>query len=100
MGLRIQAPNEHVMSDEWYEVDGNFNPWYFSYQPVSYRLSSRQGSLTQLKNMINTCRSLGVRVYADAVLNHMSGNGNAVNPKRNAEGSYCIVDHLMNRQCF
>lgn len=28
MGLRVFAPNEHVMSDEWLEPDGNFNPWY------------------------------------------------------------------------
>ena len=28
MGLRIQSPNEHVMSDKWYEVDGNYNPWF------------------------------------------------------------------------
>merc|ERR1719210_1603771 len=30
--------------------------------------------------MIHTCRSLGVRVYADAVINHMSGGGNDANP--------------------
>jgi alpha-amylase len=26
--------------------------------------------------MINTCRKNNVRVYADAVVNHMAGNGN------------------------
>ena len=30
--------------------------------------------------MINTCRSKNVRVYADAVVNHMTGNGNDMNP--------------------
>ena len=30
--------------------------------------------------MINTCRKNGVRVYADAVVNHMAGNGNDMFP--------------------
>ncbi len=30
--------------------------------------------------MINTCRGYNVRVYADAVFNHMTGNGNDMNP--------------------
>ena len=30
--------------------------------------------------MINTCRSKNVRVYADAVVNHMAGNGNDMFP--------------------
>ena len=28
--------------------------------------------------MIDTCRAAGVRVYADAVINHMTGGGNDV----------------------
>lgn len=46
------------------------------YQPVSYRLHSRMGTRTELRAMIQTCRSAGVRVYADAVVNHMVGQGN------------------------
>ena len=38
------------------------------------------GTKKQLKNMINTCRRNKVRVYADAVINHMAGNGNDMNP--------------------
>ena len=30
--------------------------------------------------MVNTCRTNGVRVYADAVVNHMVGNGNDMFP--------------------
>jgi alpha-amylase len=52
------------------------NPWWFVYQPVSYRLHSRMGTKQQFKNMINTCRKNNVRVYADKVVNHMVGNGN------------------------
>lgn len=80
---------EHVHSDEWLEVDGQFNPWYFVYQPVSYKLSSRHGTLAQLRNMITTCRRHGIRLYADAVVNHMSAGGNGMNPKRNMHGGHC-----------
>lgn len=38
------------------------------------------GTAEQLRNMINTCRKNNVRVYADAVVNHMAGNGNDMFP--------------------
>jgi alpha-amylase len=69
---------EQVMSDE--PFNNYFNPWYFMYQPVSYRLEGRMGTRAELRKMIKTCRSLGVRVYADAVINHMTGGGNDANP--------------------
>ena len=50
------------------------------YQPVSYRLG-RMGSRAALRSAVHACRSLGVRAYADAVLNHMVGGGNDANPK-------------------
>lgn len=41
--------------------------------------------------MIDTCRKNNVRVYADAVVNHMTGNGNDMNPDhRNPAGGSCI----------
>ena len=40
--------------------------------------------------MIQTCRAAGVRIYADAVVNHMSGGGNDVWPShRNGGGGWC-----------
>lgn len=40
--------------------------------------------------MIQTCRRAGVRVYSDAVVNHMSGGGNDVWPShRNGGGNNC-----------
>jgi hypothetical protein len=47
------------------------SPWWFVYQPVSYRLNSRHGDVNALRSMITTCRANGVRIYADAVVNHM-----------------------------
>lgn len=34
------------------------------------------GTRAELRAMIQACRSAGVRVYADAVINHMVGQGN------------------------
>ena len=65
------------------------NPWYFMYQPVSYKLGGRMGSRDDLRKMIKTCRSLGVRVYADAVVNHMTGGGNDANPNHRNPDAGC-----------
>ena len=32
-----------------------------------------------------------MRVYADAVINHMTGSGNDVQPHRNPSGSSCVA---------
>lgn len=77
LGVKVYPPSEHVMSDVWLQ-ENELNPWYFIYQPVSYRLSSRSGTRDELVKMIDTCRAFGVRVYADAVVNHMSGGGNDI----------------------
>jgi alpha-amylase len=45
------------------------------YQPVDYALTSRMGSPRQFKDMVATCRAAGVKVYVDAVINHMTGQG-------------------------
>ena len=47
------------------------------------------GSRDDLRKLITTCRGLGVRVYADAVVNHMTGGGNDMGLHRNAAGSSC-----------
>merc|ERR1719420_1900490 len=59
------------------------------YQPVSYRLEGRMGSRAQLRATIASCRSVGVRVYADAVVNHMAGGGNDANPFHRNPGAGC-----------
>lgn len=45
------------------------------------------GTPEQLRKMINTCREKGVRVYADAVVNHMVGNGNDMFPEHCSGGT-------------
>ena len=91
MGVKVYPPQEAVETYEWPQ-QGELNPWYFMYQPVSYKLHSRQGTRKQLRSMIQTCRAAGVRVYADAVVNHMSGGGNDVWPEhRNGNDNYCTT---------
>lgn len=71
LGVKLNPVNEHIMSDE--AENGALNPWYYVYQPISYRLNSRGGSADKLMRLIDTCRSHGVRVYVDIVLNHFTG---------------------------
>jgi alpha-amylase len=52
------------------------HPWWEVYQPVDYNLTSRMGTEAQFKAMVATCRKAGVKVYVDAVINHMTGQGN------------------------
>eukprot|EP00823_Brevimastigomonas_motovehiculus_P006138 TRINITY_DN4910_c0_g1_i1.p1 TRINITY_DN4910_c0_g1~~TRINITY_DN4910_c0_g1_i1.p1 ORF type:complete len:625 (+),score=121.29 TRINITY_DN4910_c0_g1_i1:72-1946(+) len=77
MGVKVFPPQESLISFQ--PFNNVLNPWYFFYQPVSYRLSGRAGSRAELRSMIQTCRKFGVRVYADAVVNHMTGGGNDAN---------------------
>lgn len=51
-------------------------PWRERYQPVSYKIVSRSGTEDQLKDMIERCNGVGVRVYVDVVLNHMTADSN------------------------
>ncbi|MFJ5230868.1 carbohydrate-binding module family 20 domain-containing protein [Kitasatospora sp. NPDC088391] len=50
------------------------HPWWEVYQPVSYTLNSRMGTDAQFRAMVTACHNAGVKVYADAVINHMAGS--------------------------
>ena len=75
MAVEVFSVTEHILTYNTVE-DGELNPSWYSYQPVSYRLSLRGGTKKEFKSMINTCRQKGVRVYTNAVINHMAGDGN------------------------
>ncbi len=51
-------------------ADGH--PWWEIYQPVDYNLTSRMGNDAQFRAMVTACHQAGVKVYVDAVLNHMA----------------------------
>lgn len=61
--VQTSPPQEHVQGPEW---------WTY-YQPVSYQVESRLGSRAEFAAMVDTCHNAGVKVIADAVINHMSG---------------------------
>ncbi|WP_445365198.1 alpha amylase C-terminal domain-containing protein [Microbulbifer sp. ANSA001] len=59
--VQISPPNEHI----------SLSTWWARYQPVTYtNLTSRSGTEQELQSMINRCHAAGVKVYADAVINH------------------------------
>ncbi len=68
--VQVSPPQEQIQGGQWWTA----------YQPVSYRIQSRLGNRDQFRNMVDTCRSAGVGVVVDAVINHMtagSGTGTA-----------------------
>nr|AAP97393.1 alpha-amylase 2 [Diatraea saccharalis] len=66
-GIQISPPNENVVL--W-----TYNrPWWERYQPMSYLLDTRSGDEAQFADMLRRCNSAGVRIYVDAVINHMTG---------------------------
>jgi alpha-amylase len=72
--VQISPPQEH----NWIPSgDGAPFPWWMRYQPVSYRLDrSRSGSRAELIDMVTRCNAVGVGIYVDAVINHMTpGSG-------------------------
>lgn len=87
LGVKIFPVHEQLMSTQ--PMENAMNPWYFMYQPVSYRLDGRMGTREELRDLIQTCRGFGVRVYIDAVLNHFTGAGNDMYLHRNPNG--CVL---------
>ncbi|MFJ4986509.1 carbohydrate-binding module family 20 domain-containing protein [Streptomyces sp. NPDC088732] len=81
--VEVSPPQEHIQGSQWWT----------SYQPVSYRIAGRLGDSTAFKNMVDTCHAAGVKVIADAVVNHMSagsgtGTGGTSYTKYNYPGYY------------
>ncbi|MBF7071783.1 alpha-amylase family protein [Glaciecola sp. MH2013] len=70
--VQVSPPNEHITNSEWWA----------RYQPVSYVLESRGGTRAEFIDMVQRCDAVGVKIYVDAVINHMaagSGTGTAGN---------------------
>ncbi|MGW5446561.1 alpha-amylase [Streptomyces asiaticus] len=64
--VEVSPATEHIQGGQWWA----------SYQPVSYKIAGRLGDRTAFKNMVDTCHAAGVKVVADAVINHMAaGSG-------------------------
>ncbi|MFH8406021.1 alpha-amylase family protein [Streptomyces sp. NPDC018019] len=64
--VEVSPATEHIQGGQWWT----------SYQPVSYKIAGRLGDRAAFKRMVDTCHAAGVKVVADAVINHMSaGSG-------------------------
>jgi alpha-amylase len=63
--VQISPPQEHSLTPT--------RDWSERYQPVSYSIDrSRSGTRAEFIAMVNRCRSAGVDIYVDAVINHMT----------------------------
>ncbi len=63
--VQVSPPNEH-------SITPNFD-WSERYQPVSYSIArSRSGTGAEFTDMVNRCKAVGVDIYVDAVINHMT----------------------------
>jgi alpha-amylase len=65
--VQVSPPQEHVV------LPGSGYPWWQDYQPVSYQLTSRRGDRAAFAAMVRNCHAAGVKIYVDAVINHMAG---------------------------
>ena len=63
--VQVSPPAEHLRG----------TAWWTSYQPVSYKVDSKLGNREEFSAMVKSCNDAGVKVIADAVVNHMTGAG-------------------------
>ncbi len=91
--VQISPPQEHSVQPPNY-------PWSERYQPVSYSIArSRSGTGTEFADMVQRCKAVGVDIYVDAVINHMTnypspgvGSNGTSYTKYNYPGLYAPSD--------
>ncbi|XP_049811104.1 alpha-amylase 1-like [Schistocerca nitens] len=66
-GVQVSPPTENLA------ITQRNRPWWERYQPVSYNLVTRSGDEAAFADMVKRCNDVGVRIYADVILNHMTG---------------------------
>lgn len=64
-GVQVSPANENVIVQS--------RPWWERYQPISYKLITRSGDEAAFADMVTRCNKVGVRIYVDIVINHMTG---------------------------
>lgn len=88
-GVQVAPPEDSLSRDG--------HPWWEVYQPGDYDINSRMGNRSQFASMVQACHNAGVKVYADAVINHMTGQGSVTYggktfSKYNYPGIYSSAD--------
>lgn len=77
-GVQVSPPNENIIRPN--------RPWWERYQPISYKLVTRSGDEAAFADMVSRCNKVGVFIYVDAVINHMTGDSDDC---RGTGGSTC-----------
>jgi alpha-amylase len=63
--VQVSPPQEHSVQSS--------HTWSERYQTVSYSIArSRSGTDAEFTDMVNRCKAVGVGIYVDAVINHMT----------------------------
>mgnify|MGYP002655326128 CR=1 FL=1 len=63
-GVQVSPPTENSVIAS--------RPWWERYQPVSYQIDTRSGNQAAFVDMTRRCNAVGIRIYVDILLNHMS----------------------------
>jgi alpha-amylase len=65
--VQVSPPQEHSLTPN--------HEWSERYQPVSYSIArSRSGTGAEFADMVQRCAAVGVGIYVDAVINHMTNS--------------------------
>ncbi|GAB0097240.1 Alpha-amylase [Sergentomyia squamirostris] len=67
-GIQLSPVNENVI------IRNPNRPWWERYQPISYVLTTRSGNEQDFLDMSRRCNAVGIRIYVDVLLNHMSAD--------------------------
>ncbi|MDG4856586.1 alpha-amylase family protein [Streptomyces sp. T-3] len=81
--VEVSPASEHIQGDQWWTL----------YQPVSYKIAGRLGDRDAFAGMVNACHKAGVKVIADAVINHMA-SGSGTGTGGTAYTKYSYPDHF------
>lgn len=90
--VQVSPPQEHSITPT--------HDWSERYQPVRYNIAhSRSGDSTAFVDMVNRCKAVGVGIYVDAVINHMTnypspgtGSAGSAYSKYDYPGLYTSAD--------
>ena len=54
--------------------ENNCNEWWMSYQPIDFAIGNIYGSKEDLISLCKKANNIGLRIYADVVINHMGAD--------------------------
>jgi alpha-amylase len=79
--VQVSPPSEHAV------LTGA--PWWQRYQTVGYGLDrSRSGTKAEFEDMVERCAAVGVGIYVDAVINHMTAQASGTGSNGTAYSKY------------